>query len=332
MPATIQPERILKELAELWVSLAQPGQGEATASGVLRACSMTLLVAAKDERDAQDIGETVGALMHEHPSRAIVLKPDGEGSDLNARVYAQCWMPFGGRQQICCEQIEIVTPEGQLDAVSRVILGLLAPDLPAVLWARGGHWFERAGFEMLYPLFDKIVLDSCTFENPEAALAVMRKLRGRRRPRVGDLSWARLTMWREMIAYTLEVVAPGEKQKAIRSLAVEHYEETPSISCYYLAAWLARALPSAVVTFRRVPGELGRVAGVELTGDGMELAFRRVEGETVQISGAQSNVVVLPHSDDYRAMREELAITGADPVLDAVFAKAEELRAAPRPA
>ena len=135
-------------------------------------------------------------------------------------------------------------------------------------------------------------------------------------------------MWREMIAYTLEVVAPGEKLQAIRNIAVEHYEETPSISCYYLAAWLARALPAATATFRRVPGELGRVAGVVLTGDGLELAFRRVEGETGQISGAQSNVVVLPHADDYRGMREELTITGADPILDAVFEKAERLRAA----
>src|SRR5450755_2406451 len=100
MPSTIQPERILRDLDQLWRSLAQPDQGARTASGVLRACSMTLLVAAKDEQDAQDVGRTVGELMHEHPSRAIVLKPAGAGADLNARVYAQCWMPFGGRQQI----------------------------------------------------------------------------------------------------------------------------------------------------------------------------------------------------------------------------------------
>src|SRR6476620_9738515 len=141
MPATIQPERILRDLAELWTSLANADHGASTASGVLRACSMTLLVAAANEQDAQEIGQTVGELMHEHPSRAIVLKPAGADGDLSARVYAQCWMPFGGRQQICCEQIEITTPAGELDPVSRVILGLLAPDLPAVLWCRGSHWF-----------------------------------------------------------------------------------------------------------------------------------------------------------------------------------------------
>ncbi len=326
MPATIQPEKILRDLAGLWSSLASPDQGAATASGVLRACSMTLLVAAKDEDDAQNVGQTVGELMHEHPSRAIILKPAGTGADLNARVYAQCWMPFGGRQQICCEQIEIITPEGQLDEVARVILGLLAPDLPAVLWARGAHWFERAGFERLYPLIDKIVLDSCEFESSKPAIAIIRDLHRRKRPHVADLAWSRLTMWREMIAYTLEVVAPGSKRQAITSIIVEHYEEVPSTTCYYLAAWLARALQGASIKFEQVPGEVGRVAGVVLRGDSFDLTFRRLEGETVQISGAQSNVVVLPHSGDYDAMREELAITGVDPTFEQVYIKAEEFR------
>jgi glucose-6-phosphate dehydrogenase assembly protein OpcA len=324
MPAAIQPERILHDLAELWTSLAQPGEGASTASGVLRACSMTLIVAAEDARDAGAIGETVGELMHEHPSRAIVLKPAGAGESLSSRVYAQCWMPFGGRQQICCEQIEITTPEGQLDEVARVILGLLAPDLPAVLWARGPKWFERAGFEQIYPLIDKIVLDTCEFDDSSVELSTMRRLRARRHPRIADLAWARLTMWREMIAHTLEVAASA----SIRGIEVQYYGEAPSTSCYYMAAWLSRALPGTV-SFRRVPGESGHIAGVSLAGPEFHLVFERVEGDTVRISGASENVVVLPHATDYRAMREELTISGADPAFEAVWTRAEQLRANP---
>ena len=329
MPVAIRPERILHDLEELWLSMAQPDQGVATASGVLRACSMTLIVAARDVRDAEAIGETVGQLMHEHPSRAIVLKPAGAGEQLSSRVYAQCWMPFGSRQQICCEQIEITTPAGQLEEVARVILGLLAPDLPSVLWARGPKWFERAGFEQIYPLIDKIVLDSCEFDDSGAELTTMRRLRERTRPTVADLAWARLTMWREMIANTLEVVAPGPARASIGEIEVGYYGAAPSTSCYYMAAWLARALPHAMVGFRRVPGEEGRIAAVSLRGDDFQLAFERVEGDTVRISGARDSVVVLPHASDYRSMREELTVTAGDPVCDAVWAKAEQLRAAP---
>src|SRR3954469_17352118 len=106
MAAGLHPEQILSDLAELWTELAHPEKGPSTASGVLRACAMTLIVAAEDAADAEAAGEGLAQLMHEHPSRAIVLRP-AEAGELSARVFAQCWMPFGSRQQICCEQIEI---------------------------------------------------------------------------------------------------------------------------------------------------------------------------------------------------------------------------------
>ena len=95
---TIAPDRILHDMADLWVSLGKQGEGDA---GVLRACSMTLVVAAEESDDAQAIGETLAALMPEHPSRAIVLRFRADAQrGLAARVFAQCWMPFGHRQQI----------------------------------------------------------------------------------------------------------------------------------------------------------------------------------------------------------------------------------------
>jgi hypothetical protein len=41
--ATIDPEKILRELRELWAQLAKD---QGSAGGVLRACSMTLIVVA----------------------------------------------------------------------------------------------------------------------------------------------------------------------------------------------------------------------------------------------------------------------------------------------
>src|SRR5437660_34777 len=51
-PATvIEPEKILKELRELWVQL---GQQENAPGGVLRACAMTLVVAAEPDGNGVD--------------------------------------------------------------------------------------------------------------------------------------------------------------------------------------------------------------------------------------------------------------------------------------
>jgi hypothetical protein len=107
LSATISPDRILKELSDLWVSMGKEGQAESGA-GVLRACSMTLIVLAEEADDPSSLGETVAALMPEHPARTVTIRLCSEGERaLSERVYAQCWMPFGQRRQICCEQVEI---------------------------------------------------------------------------------------------------------------------------------------------------------------------------------------------------------------------------------
>src|SRR5581483_8635333 len=124
MSATVAPEKILKELANLWVSLGKQSEGESGA-GVLRACSMTLLVLTEQSDDLMALGETIAALMPEHPARAIVVRLSGAGErGLTERVYSQCWMPFGQRRQICCEQVEITASDAALRDLWSVVLPL----------------------------------------------------------------------------------------------------------------------------------------------------------------------------------------------------------------
>ena len=75
---------------------------------------MTLIVVVEEERDAQAIGETLASLMHEHPSRAIVLRvrageePSPVGACLRAmldavRQPAADLLRAGGDHQQSCE-------------------------------------------------------------------------------------------------------------------------------------------------------------------------------------------------------------------------------------
>ena len=133
MPA-VEPEKLLKDLAQVWAGL---GKQDDVGHGVLRACAMTFLVVSEaGSAGGSDVGETLAALMPEHPSRAVVIVLDPKAADISARVFAQCWMPFGRHQQICCEQIEITTPRDRLKDIAAVILGLIVPDLPVVMWSR----------------------------------------------------------------------------------------------------------------------------------------------------------------------------------------------------
>src|SRR5436190_14878262 len=156
MSTTVAPEKILRELSQLWSAEAK--QGEA---GVLRACSMTLVVLAEESDDASALGETIAALMPEHPARAILIRLRGGGErELTERVYQQCWKPFGQRQQICCEQIELTASDAALADLPSVVLPLAVPDLPVILWCRSARLRRMAQFCEIAKMSSKVVLDS----------------------------------------------------------------------------------------------------------------------------------------------------------------------------
>lgn len=290
MPA-IAPERVLKDLDELWKGLASPEAGVSTESGVLRACAMTFIVALEPEDDMQAVGQTIAELIHQHPSRAIVLKPGAEAMPLDASVSAQCWMPFGKRQQVCCEQIEITAPPADAVQASRLILGLLAPDLPVVLWCRGKAWLKSAGFGDLLPLMTKVIIDT----GSGCGLSEIACLRSSAR-RVADLAWTRTTRTRQEIARFFDDPRNAGQVDSVNSIVVPSGQR-------YIGAWLLLALPGRKLAMDGPPSRI------------------RLEGPGI---GFDFAIAPDPESD-YPLLNEELGITGPDPVFEAVLPVAETL-------
>src|SRR5882762_1110804 len=202
MDTVIQPDWILHELSELWVSLGKQNGHESM--GVLRACAMTLVVVAEAQEDAAEVGETLALLMREHPSRAVVVRvSDSDQPALESRVFAQCWMPIGQRRQICCEQIEISTSNSSLVDVPAVVLPLVVADLPVILWFRPARLFASPALVDLSRIATKTIIDSSVFPDPKAGLQRLTRASSSGL-RVGDLAWTRLTRWRELIAQIFE--------------------------------------------------------------------------------------------------------------------------------
>jgi len=322
MPAGIKPDNILRQLEKLWTEMAVPDQTEKTSSGTLRACAMTLIVAAEDSADAQTAGEVLGELMHEHPSRAIVLKPSATG-ELDARVFAQCWMPFGRRQQICCEQIEIAAAPDRLGDVPGLMLALLAPDLPVVLWCRGERWFAESHFGQLLPLIDKLIVDSERFSDLKSAYALIGEFIAGGTA-VADLAWSRITGWREVIAQLFDTPAELHNCRGITSIEVTAGGEKPGAGAYYLAAWLNRGLPRASSTVRSDPAAPPGIQSVAVGSNTFQL---RDAGSIDVHTETGPYTTVLPDASDYAAMREELAIAGRDRIFEEVRAMAQKLHA-----
>jgi glucose-6-phosphate dehydrogenase assembly protein OpcA len=306
LSAAVRPERILRELAELWVSL-----GKEQATGVLRACAMTLIVAVDNAADAASASETLAELMHEHPSRAIVLKLEEPARErLDSRVFAQCWMPFGSRQQICCEQIEITFSCDRLVGVTPVILGITVPDLPVVLWSRSARLLELPEFAQLLPLARKVIIDSASLGSPAEALRQVQSL-GTQRREVADLAWTRLTRWRQLIANAFEEPGRLERLKEVTGATILHTGSQPPSAAYYLGGWLKNSIGrnwKNSVTFQTSEGSGDCIRGIDLHGQGWNAGFQLTDTTAIVDFDGVPSRVVLSSLSEYMLLREELGI------------------------
>ena len=245
----IKPDKILKELGELWTAMGKPDAGEEAADtgtsdshggGVLRACSMTLQFFVDDEEDSMALGETLAVLMKEHPSRAVVVRLK-EGEDfLDARVFAQCWMPFGNRRQICCEQVEITASMNRLADVAAIVGPLAVPDLPRVILLRSARLVRAGALRKVLGLGDKIVVDSARPGAPGFGELGGLLDAGHI---TGDLSWTRITELRSLIAQLLDDHTP-------KTITIDYAGREAGPETRYIEAWLESSLPSTHIALQ----------------------------------------------------------------------------------
>ena len=314
--AAVAPEHILRELADLWVSLGS----------VLRACTLTLVVLAEASGDDAELEETIAALMPEHPARTIVVRLSGAGERaLSERVYAQCWMPFGERRQICCEQIEITASDAALADLPSVVLPLAAPDLPVMVWSRSARLFEMPPFGAIARMAAKVVVDSAGFADPKGALRLLAETARSGVP-LGDLAWTRLTRWRETLARVFENRDHLAKLARVSSVRVAYNGEFGT-SAWYMGAWIVDALRDAGVSAKLVVGAGPGPASlsVELAGDGFRVELARQQDRLVITVDNTENCTNLPQPSDYLLMREELGIVQRDAVFERTLASAARL-------
>jgi len=325
MGATVAPEKILKELAELWVDSGKQGQAEG-GTGVLRACSMTLLVLSEAHEDTQDLGETIAGLMPEHPARTILVRLSGAGDrSLTERVYSQCWMPFGQRRQICCEQVEITVSDAALADLQSVVLPLTVADLPLIVWCRSPRLLAMPEFHAIAQMAQKVVFNSAA--SPDAAPLLQRAGESAGRGvMLGDLSWTILTRWREMLAQVFENQQNAALLPRITNVQVD-WGGSRYAPALYFGAWIRDSLAAvgvnpALQLSRASDGDFLRV---RLTGDGITVEVTRENDRMVVTLNGSSQCTNLPQATDYMLMREELGIVRHDPVFEKALKSAAQL-------
>jgi len=279
---------------------------------------LTLVVLA-DGADVEQAITAANHASHEHPLRVIVVRRsdvDDERRHGHAdRPHLDAQVRLGG--DAGASEVVLLSAAATLtDDVSSLVTPLLLPDAPIVAWwagEAGAHPVETTIGAMAH----RRITDAASCHAP---LVAIRDRAESYRAGDGDLTWARLTLWRAALAGAMDVVASRGDVPGVS--VVEVHGSSSSASVDLLGAWLAWALRTSALV-RRVPGH--GVSAVRIGfDDGTDLVLERAaEAEVAQLSvpDQPTRPVALAPRSDADCLAEELRRLEPDEVYGEVLVR-----------
>ncbi|TXS45457.1 glucose-6-phosphate dehydrogenase assembly protein OpcA [Streptomyces sp. uw30] len=252
------------------------------------------LVIVTDEENAYDALKAANDASREHPSRTLVVikrvsrsPRDRTQSRLDAEVRVGADAGTG--------ETVVLRLYGEVsDHAQSVVLPLLLPDAPVVVWWPVNAPIDPAN-DPLGALAQRRVTDTYASEQP------VRELSSRAdtyTPGDTDLSWTRITPWRSMLAAALDQVVCE-----VKAVEVEGEEFNPS--CELLAMWLADRLD---VPVKRSLSSGPGLTAVRMDTDCGPIKLDRADGSlaTLSIEGQPDRAVALKRRETAELIAEEL--------------------------
>ncbi|MFJ9352346.1 glucose-6-phosphate dehydrogenase assembly protein OpcA [Streptomyces sp. NPDC101237] len=252
------------------------------------------LVIVTDEENAYDALKAAEEASHEHPSRTLVVikrvsrsPRDRTASRLDAEVRVGADAGSG-------ETVLLRLHGEVVDHADSVVLPLLLPDAPVVVWWPVNAPLDPAQ-DPLGALAQRRVTDTYSSEEPVRELSARAETYT---PGDTDLSWTRITPWRSMLAAALDQVVCE-----VKAVEVEGEEFNPS--CELLAMWLADRLD---VPVRRSLSSGPGLTAVRMATSHGAIALDRADGSlaTLSIEGQPDRAVALKRRETAELIAEEL--------------------------
>lgn len=266
---------------------------------------LTLIIDA-DAHDPEGAIEAANAASREHPCRIIVLtEREGDGeSVLDAQIRL-------GGDAGASEVIVLRVAGGVTRHVDTLVMPLLLPDAPIVVWWPYDVPTNPAE-HALGRMAQRRITDTSTCSRPGRAL---RNLAAVYADGDTDLAWTRATLWRGLIAATLDQPPYEPVHRAVVTGESTH----PSVDL--MAAWLAQSL-RCPVDVERVPGApaITQVRLVRTSGD---IVLDRPDGKTAALRQPDQpeHRIALPIRQLRECLVEELRRLDADEVYGEVLQK-----------
>lgn len=290
-----------------------------------------LVVWAGNNDLADEAANAIAGLTHNRPSRALVLEPAAL-QHVTADESVFCALPpdGGGGVLVCSEVVRLRGP-ADTEALPSMARSLMLPNLPLfVLWLDEPR-FDGPIAKGILRGATRLVVDSTRFP---AVLPALPALAGDEPPYIADLSWTKITGWRDVVAQLFDPPAHRELLPSLREIRIAHVAGTDS-QAVLLAGWLRSHVASdaAVELGDVVRNDMrpGSIVHVDLVcGDAVLSVDRPMEGVAVTRSpalGEQRLQLRVPPFADLLA--DELEFLTRDRVfeaaLDASLAVADDL-------
>ncbi|MFJ8696941.1 glucose-6-phosphate dehydrogenase assembly protein OpcA [Streptomyces roseolilacinus] len=252
------------------------------------------LVIVTDEENAYDALRAANEASREHPSRKlVVIKRVSRSPRDRAKARLDAEVRVGA--DAGTGETVILRLRGEvIDHAQSVVLPLLLPDAPVVVWWPVNAPTDPAS-DPLGALAQRRVTDMYNTEDPVRELAARAAAYT---PGDTDLAWTRITPWRSMLAAALDQIACQ-----VASAEVEGEEFNPSVEL--LAMWLADRLGIAV---RRTASAGPGLTAVRLETDCGPIVLDRPDGSlaTLCVQGQPDRAVALKRRETAELIAEEL--------------------------
>lgn len=277
---------------------------------------LTLIVPVTAREDIEALTATIKDASREHPARVIMLidaahggaERNGAGDDAACGVngsaaqdqstsYIDAEIHLGG--DAGASELIIITMHGAVaEHPDAVVTPLLLPDTPIVCWWPG-KTPQNPGASAVGALAQRRIVDSKRSPDP----GVLSTQLAHYTPGDSDMAWARITLWRGILASTLDTLG----FQGIYTVEISGPENNTSVEL--AAGWLAHCLrlpvtraphsgPGIRATFRR--------ATVEGTSEKIVVDQRSFDTVEVTVPGKPTSLVAINERSLADCLSEEL--------------------------
>lgn len=266
---------------------------------------LTLVILTHDPAEMSRALAAADGAAREHPCRVVGVVQGDESTD--SRIDAEIRL---GDEAGKSEVVILHTHGGPTEALDTLVIPLLLPDTPVVVWWTD-HTPDVPAEDPLGAIAQRRITDVASCQAP---IETLRNLAAGYRPGDTDVSWSRITLWRGLLAAALD----EPPYTPVTGVRVFGGAQRPS--SFLLAGWLAQAL--------KVPAEVWlaeepTITRVELERPEGPIVLSRPHGATVAVlrrPGRGDQHINLPLRTMADCLTEELRRLDADETFGAVLA------------